>query len=162
MTQQTLSIQPRTTYAGLQITAQLAIIRESSDVEMKTPDSINEACDDLRQLTQETFITFTLDAKNNVIGRHLISLGIVDATLIHPREVFRPALIDGAAAIICAHNHPSGDPTPSTDDIKITRQLVEAGKIIGINILDHVIIGRPSEANREGFLSLRESGIVSF
>jgi DNA repair protein RadC len=78
--------------------------------------------------------------------------------LVHPREVFRAAILDGAGAIILAHNHPSGDPTPSSEDIRITRQLVEAGKILDIEVLDHVVVGR----GERPFLSLRESGLVSF
>ena len=77
------------------------------------------------------------------------------------REVLRPAIVENASAVILAHNHPSGDPTPSAEDIRITRQLVEAGKIVDIKVLDHIIIGRPGEDNR-AFLSMREEGVCSF
>jgi DNA repair protein RadC len=88
----------------------------------------------------------------------------LDASLVAPREVFRGAVADSAAAIVCAHNHPSGDPTPSAEDVRITRQLVEAGRILGIRVLDHVVIGRPDATGpgAPGFLSLRESGLVTF
>ena len=112
-------------------------------------------------LAQEAFVVFTLDSKNMMISRHLISLGLLDTSLVHPREVFRPALLDGAKTIIVAHNHPSGDPSPSGEDIKITQQLVEAGKILRVQILDHVIIGRET-AGRDSWFSLRESGTVTF
>ena len=83
---------------------------------------------------------------------------------MHPREVFRPGILAQAAAIILAHNHPSSDCTPSAEDIRITRQLVQAGQVIGIKVLDHVIVGRPGPAgsNEKGHLSLRESGLVEF
>ena len=76
------------------------------------------------------------------------------ASLVHPREVFRPAVVAGAAAILCVHNHPSGDPTPSCEDLRITQRLVETGKIVGIPVLDHVIIGRDS------YFSFADEGIL--
>ena len=85
-----------------------------------------------------------------------MSLGTVNSTLVHPREVFRPAVTDGAASIIVSHCHPSGDPSPSAEDIRITRKLIEAGKIVEIPILDHLIVGDGPP------LSLRESGLVEF
>ena len=89
--------------------------------------------------------------------------GTVDHTPVYPREVIKRALELSATAIILVHNHPSGDPTPSSEDIRITRQLVEAGRILSIRVLDSVVIGRPDPANNNaGFLSLRESGLVSF
>jgi DNA repair protein RadC len=102
-----------------------------------------------------------------MINRHLVSLGIADASLVHCREVFRPAIHDGAMNILVAHNHPSGDPTPSSEDVQITRKLVDAGRIIGIELLDHVIIGRPMKpvGNTPAtppFLSLREAGLCAF
>ena len=162
MKQQTLSAQqPPATYAGLQITAQLPVVRESTKTMITTPQAISDACEDMRMLAQDAFVVFTLDSKNMMISRHLISLGLLDTSLVHPREVFRPALLDGARTIIVAHNHPSGDPTPSGEDIKITQQLVEAGKILRVQILDHVIIGRET-AGRDSWFSLRESGTVTF
>jgi len=152
----------RQPYAGLEIRAQLAQVREATSTKASTPGDIVALCEDLRQLAQEAFNVITVDAKNKVIARHLVSLGILDATLVHPREVFRPAILDGAAAIICVHNHPSGDPSPSAEDLKITRQLVEAGKVLDVKLLDHVIIGRPGPASAEGYLSLRESGLCQF
>jgi len=108
-----------------------------------------------------------LDAKNRLKNRHMVSLGVVDAALVHPREVFRCAIESGASALLLVHSHPSGDPTPSTEDLRITRQLIEAGKIVDIKVLDHVIVGRPVTAvgdqpSQPGYLSLRESGLVAF
>ena len=91
-----------------------------------------------------------------------VSEGLLDASLVHPREVFKKAILSTSAAVILAHNHPSGDTTPSAEDIKITRQLVEAGKIIDIKVLDHIIIGNPEAHQQGGFLSMREAGLVEF
>lgn len=105
----------------------------------------------------------SLNSKNQLINRHMVSLGLVDACLVHPREVFRVAIAeDGASAIVLAHNHPSSDPTPSAEDLRITRQLIEAGKILDVRVLDHVIIGRLGGSNSCPFLSLRESGLCTF
>ena len=112
--------------------------------------------------SQETFFVLLLDTKSRVIGAPVECLrGLLDASLVHPREVFREAVRNSAASVILAHNHPSGDPTTSKADIDITRRLVEAAKILGICIVDHVICGRPSEA-APGFVSLREKNLVAF
>jgi DNA repair protein RadC len=91
-----------------------------------------------------------------------ISKGILDACLVHPREVFKEAIRACAAAVVLVHNHPSGDSSPSREDIKLTRQLIEVGKIMDIEVLDHVVVGTKSDRNPSGFTSLRESGLVSF
>ena len=133
-------------------------------IRVRTPQEIAGLCRDLRDAAQELFVCVDLNAKNFVIDKRLVSLGILDASLVHPRECFRGALLNSAAAVVVAHCHPSGDPTPSAEDIRITRQLVEAGRILSITVLDHVIIGRP-DANgtgTPGFISLRESGLVDF
>ena len=89
----------------------------------------------------------------------MVTKGLADATLIHPREVYRYAIERNAVQIVVAHNHPSGDPTPSAEDIRATRQLVEAGRVIGIRLLDHVIVGSPEVTP---FCSLRERNVISF
>ena len=113
--------------------------------------------------SQETFFTLLLDTKNKVIGSPVeATRGLLDQCPVHPREIFREAVRNGqTASVILAHNHPSGDPTPSKEDIDITRRLVEAGKILGIPIVDHVICGRPSDMS-PGFVSLREKNLVAF
>ena len=93
---------------------------------------------------QESFFILILDNKHRTIKLQKISQGILNKSLVHPREVFAPAIQLRAAAIILIHNHPSGDPTPSTADINITRRLVQVGEIVGISVLDHVIIGKSS------------------
>ena len=92
-------------------------------------------------LTDERFYAVSLDNRNNVLAVHLCSIGDHSSTLVHPRSVFRTAVYSSAIAIVCAHNHPSGDATPSEEDIAVTRRLYEAGKILGIPVLDHVVIG---------------------
>ena len=110
---------------------------------------------------QESFWTIILDRKNKPRGRQLITLGTQTSSLVHPREVFRTAVREGAAAIILCHNHPSGDPTPSSADIRVTRQLKEASETLGIELLDHVIIGDThSDPNGEGFYSFNDNGLL--
>ncbi len=91
---------------------------------------------------REEFHVVTLDTKNQFINSHCVSAGTLDASLVHPREVFRPAIKDVASSIILAHNHPSGDPKPSKEDFEITERLKEVGKLIGIEVLDHIVMGK--------------------
>jgi DNA repair protein RadC len=110
---------------------------------------------------QEAFYAIYLDRKNHPIGRHLITLGTVSSSLVHPREVFRGAILSGASAMIVAHNHPSGDPAPSQADIRVTRSLREAAKIIDIDLLDHVIVGDvKADPAGLGYYSFREAGLL--
>jgi DNA repair protein RadC len=90
---------------------------------------------------REAFVVFLLNSKNKVIGAHIVSVGTIDGSMVHPREVFRPAIAVGAATIVVAHHHPSGDKTPSQQDKDITDRLQKAGELIGIEVLDHIIIG---------------------
>jgi len=95
----------------------------------------------LRDLRKEVFLALLLDGKHRVVREESVSVGTLTASLVHPREVFGPAIREGAAAIILVHNHPSGDPTPSPEDIEITARLTEVGRLVGIRLLDHVILG---------------------
>ncbi len=95
---------------------------------------------DIRGNKKEHFVVFYLDTRNQQIKREIISVGTLNASLVHPREVFEPAIRYNAAHVIVAHNHPSGDPEPSQEDFTLTRRLVDAGKILGIALLDHVIM----------------------
>lgn len=137
-------------------------VRDAGPV-IRTPEDIAAMFrPTMRGMMQEAFMVLTLDAKNKVIDQQLVTLGLLDASLVHPREVFRKAIVDNAAAIILAHNHPSGDPTPSGEDIRVTKQLVEAGSIVGIKVLDHVIIGAAGSRGNRDFMSIREEGLISF
>lgn len=108
----------------------------------------------MRFLDREKFVTVLLDTKHRVIGMPTVSVGHLSGALVHPREVFKAAIRRSSAAIILVHNHPSGDPTPSREDILVTRRLVEAGRILGIEVLDHVILGG------QRFTSLRQEGYL--
>lgn len=109
---------------------------------------------EFRHLKQEQFICLFLNTKNGVMSKEVISIGSLNACIVHPREVFRMAIKRSCASIICAHNHPSGNPNPSQEDISITKRLVEAGTIIGIEMLDHVVIGNNK------YSSLKEQGLM--
>jgi DNA repair protein RadC len=108
-----------------------------------------------RDLKYEVFRVFVLDSRNRLVAEEIVSRGILTASLVHPREVFRPALLAAGAAIIVAHNHPSGDPTPSRDDDGVTERLAKAGDLLGISLLDHIVIGETS------YWSYRERGSIS-
>jgi hypothetical protein len=102
---------------------------------------------------QERFVVACLDTKHRVQSVVVITIGTLDASLVHPREVFKPAILEGSAAVVLSHNHPSGNPQPSLEDIRVTDTLTEAGKLLGINVLDHIIYGDGSG----DVLSIRES-----
>ena len=140
----------------------LMVVREASGGRMNDPTQVHQLCKDMNSCAQEQFVVLTLDTKNELIERHMVGLGTLNSVLVHPREVFRPAISDSAANIILVHNHPSGDPSPSSQDIQITKKLIEAGRILGIEVLDHVIIGRRKDERMDPYLSLRESGLVEF
>jgi len=119
-----------------------------------TPKEIWEELRDLRNHKKEHFVIFYLDSRNQEIKREIISIGSLNANLVHPREVFEPAIRNLAAQIIVAHNHPSGDPTPSEDDLEITRRLIESGKILGIEVIDHIIVAKNK------FFSFKEKKLI--
>ena len=147
----------------LELTTVLALREGSYGPMITTPQQCADYLENVGGLAQEAFVVITLNTKNKVLGKHLISIGTLNSSLVHPREVFRVGIMDNANAMILAHNHPSGDPTPSAEDIKVTRQLVGAGEIMGIKVLDHVILGsgNTNETNTP-YLSLREAGLVKF
>lgn len=108
----------------------------------------------LMKETKEMFLTLHLDGKNRIIAMDLVSIGSLNQSIVHPREVFKTACLSNAAALILIHQHPTGDPSPSSEDIAITRRLKEAGEIMGIKILDHIIIGQ------DEYLSFVERGLL--
>lgn len=103
---------------------------------------------------EEVFILITLNTKNIVTGYFEVHRGTINTSLVHPREVFKRALLNNANSIMVAHNHPSGDPNPSKEDIQITERLKEAGNLLGINLLDHIIVGD------DKYISLKEKGVL--
>jgi DNA repair protein RadC len=108
----------------------------------------------MEDLKHEVFRIALLDAQNGLLGDRVVSEGTLSASLVHPREVFKPAILESAASVILLHNHPSGDPTPSREDIRLTRQLVECARMLDLRIHDHVIVGRGR------FVSLAERGVI--
>ncbi len=118
-----------------------------------SPQDVFNKLKDIRDNKKEHFIVFFLDARNQEIKREIISVGTINSNLVHPREVFEPAVKHLAVQIIVAHNHPSGNLEPSEEDITVTKRLIEAGKILGIELIDHVIV------SRESFQSLKEKGM---
>ncbi len=130
-------------------------VSELTQIKISKPSDVAKlVLDELRMLRQEVLILINLDTKNKVISKKEIFKGGLNSSLVHPREIFKEAVKDSAASIIICHNHPSGDPTPSRDDINITTRLKECGKMMGIELLDHLIIGD----NR--FISLKEKDIL--
>ena len=122
----------------------LALVREPSDAKelspIRTPADLERYLEPMKHLSEEHFVSLHLDAKHNVIGYHLVSQGTVSSSLVHPREVFKAALLTNSSRIIVAHNHPSGNTTPSEDDKLTTSSLVKAGEILGVEVLDHLIV----------------------
>lgn len=128
-----------------QIIAVLALgkrLHDKTKPEILTPQDVWKLCADFRESKREHFAAFYLDTQGRVIERQVISIGTLDASLVHPREVFEPAVSLRAASIIVAHNHPSGNLEPSREDIEITTQLTQAGRILDIQIMDHVVVTR--------------------
>lgn len=124
------------------------------DRRYNAPEQISQIFSFLTSESKEYFFTLHLDGKNRILCVDCVSVGSLNQSIVHPRETFKTALLSSAAAIILVHNHPSGDPSPSSEDIAITRRLKEAGEIMGIKVLDHIIVG-----DRE-YISFVERGLV--
>lgn len=142
--------------AGLELFRRIAE-DEASKARERVRDSqkIAEIVTEMTRFDErEHFIAFCLDSKLNIKSRHVISIGNVDSSPVHPREVFNPAIRNSASAVIVAHNHPSGDATPSAQDIEVTKRLKDAADIIGIKLLDHVVVGKGQ------FTSLKSEGYL--
>ena len=118
------------------------------------PAQIGEIFSFLARETKEYFFTMHLDGKNRILCLDCVSIGSLNQSVVHPREVFKTALLSSAACVVLIHNHPTGDPTPSNEDIAITRRLKESGDILGVKILDHIVIGSPD------ILSFVERGLL--
>ncbi|PGL73329.1 DNA repair protein RadC [Bacillus sp. AFS055030] len=142
-------------FAAFELGKRINRLQYDKRFSIKSPDDCAKfMMDEMRFLEQEHFVCLYLNTKNQVIARETIFKGSLNASIVHPREVFKEAFRRSASSIICLHNHPSGDPTPSREDIEVTKRLVECGKIIGIELLDHIIIGEHK------YVSLKEKGYV--
>ena len=141
--------------AAIEIGKRLSYDEAVPKLKITEPSTIaNLYMDDMRYLQKEHFKILLLDTKNQIISTEEISIGTLNASIVHPRDVFKIAIKRNANAIILLHNHPSGDPTPSNEDINITNRLVDVGKLIGIKVLDHIIIGD----NR--YMSFKEKNLI--
>lgn len=141
--------------AGIELGRRLARTAPEDKHTVRSPQDVSALLmEDMRYLRKEHFVCLFLNTKNHVIGQETLSMGSLNATVVHPREIFRAAIQRSSASIICVHNHPSGDPTPSPEDIQLTARLSEAGEIVGIDVLDHIILG-----DRQ-YISLKEKGYM--
>jgi DNA repair protein RadC len=136
--------------AAFELARRLMNKEETKLSSISSPEDVFDQCADIRNLKKEHFVGLYLDARNRLLHKETISVGIVNASIVHPREVFEPALIHHAVAIIVVHNHPSGTLDPSREDILITRKLVGSGELLGIEVADHIIVGQ------RGYLSMKE------
>lgn len=117
-------------------------LKSKKAVILMSPKDVFENCKDIRDSKKEHLVVFYLDTRNQEIRKEIVSMGTLNSNLVHPREVFEPAVRCNAAGIIIAHNHPSGIPEPSDDDIQVTKRIKEAGKIMGIELIDHVVVAK--------------------
>ena len=128
---------------------------ELKNYDIKNPQSVVKAIRaSIKDKAKEHFKLILLDTRNKIIGISTISIGTLNAGLVHPREIFKEAIIHNSASVVLAHNHPSGDPEPSDEDLTITKRLVKSGKILGIEVIDHIIIGKTN------FSSFKERGLI--
>lgn len=152
-------------YRAISFMCELPMARDGTTM-IRSPEDTWVECRELGNLGQETFVVLSLNAKNRLLDKRMITMGLVDTCPVHPREVFRRAVSNSASAVILVHNHPSGDPQPSAEDVRVTRQIIQGGQVLGIKVIDHVIIGRKpnddSEPPVRGYLSMREAGLCTF
>jgi len=135
-------------------------VHERQPIITTPADAAELVREEMRLLDRESFRVILLNTKNAFIKTCAVSLGSLSASIVEPREVFKDAITDSAAYVILAHNHPSGDPTPSSEDIAITKRLVKAGELLGINVHDHIILGRRTAGRDTDFVSLKEIGLL--
>ncbi len=141
--------------AAVELGRRISAYNRGQQVTITSPLDVKDLLmEEMRFLEKEHFKTILLNIKNHVISIEEISIGSLNSSIVHPREVFKPAIRRSSASVILVHNHPSGDPTPSREDVEVTARLVESGKILGINVLDHIVIGNNS------ILSLKEKGLM--
>ena len=127
--------------AAVELGSRLFKEKEKEEVYINSTEDIVKECSNLKDLKKESFVVLCLDGRNRLLMKETVSIGTLNASLVHPREVFKPAIEVSAASVIIVHNHPSGDPEPSREDIKVSNQIIEAGEILGIPVIDHVVIG---------------------
>lgn len=147
-------VKAKSLLASIELARRLYTTSQDMSKQIKGPQDVADlVMGEMQHLDREHFKALLLNTKNRVIRIETISIGTLNSSSVHPRELFKNAVLYSAAAIILVHNHPSGDPTPSDQDIEITERLVEAGKLLGIEVLDHVIIGN-------SFASMKQTGLL--
>lgn len=151
------SVKATTLLAAFELTKRALELNDTNLPIISNAKDVAAQLTDIRNLKKEHFVVLYLNAKNQLVHKEIISMGTLNANLVHPREVFEPALKHSTVQIIAAHNHPSGDPKPSEDDIEITKRLTEAGKMMGVEVIDHVIISKNSHFSfkKEGYLNTK-------
>ncbi|MBI2121991.1 MAG: DNA repair protein RadC [Candidatus Sungbacteria bacterium] len=148
------SAKATTLLAAFELAKRALEVNDTNLPTIVTPKDVVAQLAELRNNKKEHFIALYLNARNQLVHKETISMGTLNANLVHPREVFEPALKHSAASIMVAHNHPSGDSKPSEDDLEITKRLVEAGKLMGIEAVDHIII------TKNTYLSFRGERLI--
>ena len=144
-----------TVMAAIELGRRVTTLAPAARAVIRTPDDVAALLmPRFRYETKESFIAILLSTKNHVLKTPVISIGSLNASIVHPRELFREAINASAAAVILAHNHPSGDPAPSPEDVSLTRKLVDAGKLLDIPVLDHIVLGDGK------YISFKEKGIL--
>ena len=144
-----------TVMAAIELGRRVTTLAPAARAVIRTPDDVAALLmPRFRYETKESFIAILLSTKNHVLKTPVISIGSLNASIVHPRELFREAINASAAAVILAHNHPSGDPAPSPEDVSLTRKLVDAGKLLDIPVLDHIVLGDGK------YISLREKNLL--
>jgi DNA repair protein RadC len=141
--------------ASFELARRFGVRPDDDPVKIQHPEDVLPLVADIRARKQEFLLCVTLNGAGEVIEKRTITMGILNHSLVHPREVFADAIADRAASVICIHNHPSGTLSASEQDLLVTNQLIEAGKILGIDLLDHIIV------TKNGYLSLKEQGMIS-
>ena len=141
--------------AAFELTRRLRARTPGARIVLASPAAVHAAFGPLMEdLPREVFRVALLDAQNGLLRDRVISVGTLSASLVHPREVFKPATLEAAASVVLLHNHPSGDPTPSREDVRLTRQLVECARLLDLRLNDHIVIGRGR------YVSLAERGLI--
>jgi len=147
--------------AAFELARRLSRAQRADRTQLTTPADVADLMrDTFRGKGKEEFHVLLLDTKHGLLRREVVTVGLVDRSQVHAREVFRAAIREGCSRIVLAHNHPSGDPTPSAQDVSCTKNLVAAGKIVGIDVMDHVVVGAATASRPRDYVSLREEGLL--
>ena len=146
---------------GMCVTCYIPLVCDGSR-SIRTPADVLAEMSELQNFAQEVCGVLYLNSRNNLMDKKIVTVGVTNSCLVHPCEVFRQAIQIMSSGVVLCHNHPAGNPEPTADDLRLTREMIEAGKIVGIKVMDHVIIGRKTLNNDRTFISIREGGLCEF